>query len=379
MKFNFIPLSRPFITDDEIIAVKEVLESGFLTTGRKVEEFESQFARFIGDDIYAVALSSCTAGLFLSLLVCGVKEGDEVIVPTWTFVATSHVVLWCGARPVLCDVEEETLNIDVGQMERLVTSRTKAIIPVHFAGYPCKMDEIVNIANRYRLMVIEDAAHAIGTEYKGTKIGNFGHTTCFSFYATKNLTTAEGGMVVSKDRDVIEKIRKLSYFGINKEAFFRYTQKGSWFYEVEDLGYKFNMDNIHAAIGLVQLKKVEKMNARRREIANMYREAFSSNPNIKLFEDLPMHRHSYHLFPIRINRKVIRRDEFILKLKERNIGCSVHFIPLHLHPFYSRKFNKDMFPVANKVYQEVVSLPIYPQMRDEDVYYVIENVNKLLS
>lgn len=376
MRSDFLPLARPCITDAEVEAVAEVLRSGYLTTGPKVSEFEEAVAGYIGDSVSAVALNSCTAGLYLALLVYGIKEGDEVILPTWTFAATGHVVLWSGATPVLCDVEDSSLNIDTHKMEALINKRTKALIPVHYAGYPCEMDKIMQLAKKHNLRVIEDAAHAIGTEYRGKKIGSFGELAVFSFYATKNLACGEGGMVVLKDKAIIEKIRKLSYFGINKHAFDRYTQKGSWYYQIEELGYKYNMDSIHAALGLAQLQRLEQMNSRRREIAKLYREGLDKR--IRLTQDSSQHLHNYHLFPIRIDPKIIKRDILIQKLKEHNIGSSVHFIPLHKHPFY-RKIIKGEFPTADAAYEEIISLPIFPAMSDEDTYYVIDTVNVLLK
>jgi len=377
MRKDFVPLARPYITDTEITAVSEVLKSGYLTTGPKVTEFENEVGKYTGEGISAVGLNSCTGGLYLALLAYGIGKEDEVIVPTWTFVATGHVVLWTGATPVLCDVEKSSLNIDVQKMRRLITSKTRAVIPVHFAGYPCKMDEIIAIAKKHNLIIIEDAAHAIGTRYQSKKIGNFGDATVFSFYATKNLTCGEGGMVVSQDEKVIEKIRKMSYFGIDKQAFNRYAKMGNWYYEIEELGYKYNMDSIHAAIGLVQLKKLDEMNKRRRYIAQMYRNGLDQR--IQFTEDNQNNYHTYHLFPIRIDQQIIDRNEFIAKLKERNIGTSVHFIPLHKHPYYKNIFSGKDFPVANRVYEEIVSIPVFPSMSDDDVSYVIENINDILK
>ncbi len=373
---DFLPLTRPDITDSEIKAVSDVLKTGHLSTGPIVTEFENEIAKYLGDSLYAVALNSCTAGLYLALLACGIGEGSEVIVPTWTFAATAHVVLWAVARPVLCDIQDSSLNIDIEKIESLINSKTKAIIPVHFAGYPCEMDKIIDIAKKHNLVIIEDAAHAIGSRYKDKKIGNFGDVTVFSFYATKNLTCGEGGMAVSKNKKIIERIRKVSYFGINKQAFNRYTQKGDWYYEIEEIGYKYNMDSIHAAIGLVQLRKLDQMNQRRREIATMYKNGLDKK--IKFTEDSDNNYHIYHLFPIRIDKKIIKRDEFIKRLKERNIGTSVHFIPLHKHPFYKKIIDTD-FPIADAVYEEIVSIPMFPGMSDSDVSYVIDNINDVLK
>ncbi|MBP7652075.1 DegT/DnrJ/EryC1/StrS family aminotransferase [Candidatus Dependentiae bacterium] len=372
---NFIPLAKPVITDSEINSVVEVINSGFWTTGPKVKEFETQIINYLGNDLFCIALNSCTAGLFLSLKALNIAADDEVIVPTWTFAATAQVVEWAGAKLVLCDVEESSLNIDVDKLEKLITSKTKAIVPVHFAGYPCDMDRILNLANKYNLYVIEDAAHAIGSKYKNIKIGNFGDTTVFSFYATKNLACGEGGMVVSKNGKLIEKISKLSYFGINKSAFNRYTEKGNWYYEIEDLGYKFNFDDIHAAIALEQLKKIDIMNNRRREIAKYYKENLDSK--ITFIKDSEDKYHTYHLFPIILPGN-INRDEFILKLKEMNIGASVHFIPLHKHPYYKKKYLDKHFPAADKIYPNILSIPMSPVLKDIEIKYIAEIINNLV-
>ena len=374
---KFIPLARPDISDEEINLVVETLKSGWLTTGPKVTEFETALSKYLIDDeqVYSIGLNSCTSALFLALIALGIKEGDEVIVPTWTFAATSQVVDWIGAKVILCDIEEDSLNIDVNEAEKLITKKTKAIIPVHIAGYPCDMESLSELAIKYDLKIIEDAAHAIGTKYKDTKIGNFADITCFSFYATKNLAMGEGGAAVSKDESLIEKIRKLSYFGINKEAFKRYEKSGRWFYDIEELGYKSNLDSLHAALGIIQLKKLDKMNKRRREIAQYYRDNLSKK--VKFNKDSNEHYHTYHLFPIRLPEN-INRDDFIEELKDNNIGASVHFIPLHLHTFYKNRSNND-FKVANKVFKNILSIPMCSAMDDDEVKYVVETVNKILG
>lgn len=374
---EFLPLARPDVSEDEIKAVSEVLRSGWWTTGPKVTEFENGVVNYIKSDeeLYAVGLNSCTAGLHLSLLALGIGPGDEVIVPTWTFAATAQVVEWTGAKIVLCDVEEGSLNIDVKKAEGMITPKTKAIMPVHIAGYPCDLLALKELSEKYNIKVIEDAAHAIGTKYDGKKIGNFSNAAVFSFYVTKNLAMGEGGLVVSRDRGVIEKIRKLSYFGINKEAFKRYEKAGSWFYDIEEMGYKYNLDNIHAAIGLVQLGKLDRMIGRRRQIAAIYRKHIDNG--ISFTDDSERHFHACHLFMIKVPASIIKRDRLIEELKERNVGSGVHFIPLHMHSFYKDRFRRDNFPVANKVFSEILSIPLFPSMSDEDAYYVIENLNKL--
>jgi len=374
---KFIPLARPDIGDEEVNLVAETIRSGWLTTGPKVEEFESLLSNYLkyDDEIYSVGLNSCTSALFLALIALGIKENDEVIVPTWTFAATAQVVDWIGAKVVLCDIEEDSLNIDIAKVEQLITDKTKAIIPVHIAGYPCDMGAIGNLAKKYNLKIIEDAAHAIGTSYKDKKIGNFSDITCFSFYATKNLAMGEGGAAVSKDQTLIEKIRKLSYFGINKEAFKRYEKTGRWFYDIEEIGYKANLDSIHAALGIVQLNKLDKMNQRRREIAAYYRENLSDK--LIFNKDSTEHFHTYHLFPIRLPKQ-IKRDEFIENLKENNIGASVHFIPLHLHTFYKNRDNRK-FEIADKVFESILSIPMCSAMSDIEVKYVVKTINKIIG
>ena len=371
---RFIPVGKPSVSQGELDAVADVIRSGWWTTGPKVTEFEENVCSYLGQGLHAVGLNSCTGGLFLSLLAHGIGAGDEVIVPTWTFVATSHVVEWTGARVVLCDVEPGTLNIDVAHARSLVTERTKAVMPVHFAGYPCDMAGLRSLADEYGLAIIEDAAHAIGARHDGVSIGDHGFTTVFSFYVTKNLACGEGGMVVSRDQDLVEKVRKLGYFGVNKKAFERYTSRGSWFYEVEELGYKYNMDNIHAALGLAQLSRLEEMNDRRREIAARYR------AGLKLAEPLaddPRHHHIYHLFPVLLPEEMDRDDVF-LRLRDQGIGTSVHFIPLHLHPYYQR-LDKGQLPVATAAFRRALSLPMYPGLTDEDQEYVIETLNEILE
>ena len=370
---DFLPVSRPHVTEDEISAAISVLRSGWWTTGPKTAEFEKEMAGYLKEDseIFTAALSSCTAGLHLSLVALGIGAGDEVIVPTMTFAATAQVVDWIGAKPVLCDIEEDTLNIDTAKAELLITKKTRAIIPVHMGGYPCDMAAIGDLGDKHGLKVIEDAAHAIGAKYRGKKIGNFSDLTVFSFYATKNLAMGEGGMAVSKDKSLIDKIRKLSYFGINKEAFRRYEKSGNWIYDIEEKGYKYNLDDLHGAIGLAQVRKLDSMNRRRREIASFYRQRLS--PPIRFTKDSDEHFHSYYIFQV----KVHGRDRLITALKERNIGTGVHFIPLHMHSFYKDRFSKESFPVANKVFSEILSIPMFPSMTEEDVDYVVTNLNDL--
>lgn len=375
---KFIPLAKPDISSEEIDLVVETIKSGWLTTGPKVNQFENELSAYLQDEqpLYTVGLNSCTSALHLALIALGIQAGDEVIVPTWTFASTAQVVDWIGAKVVLCDIDKKSLNIDATKAEKLITDKTKAIIPVHIAGYPCEMDKILSLAQKYNLKVIEDAAHAIGTKFKNKKIGNFADVTCFSFYATKNLAMGEGGAAVSKDEEIIEKIRKLSYLGINKEAFKRYDKTGKWFYDIEEIGYKCNLDSLHAALGLIQLKKLDKMNERRREIATYYRKHLSKK--IVCGYDDDEHYHTYHLFPIHLP-DTLNRDDFIERLKENNVGASVHFIPLHLHTFYKNRSDTASLSVAQKVFKNTLSIPMCSAMTDEDVCYVVDTINKILE
>ncbi len=375
---DFLPLSRPFMGEEESRAVAEVLASGWWTTGPKVTEFENAFAAYLGQgrSLYCVGLNSCSAALHLALVALGIGPGDEVIVPTWTFAASALTVEWAGAQPVLCDVRPDDLNIDLESARAKLTPRTKAVMPVHISGWPCDMDGLAAFAREHGLRVVEDAAHAIGTTWGGRRIGSFSDVTCFSFYATKNLAMGEGGAAVSADRDLVERIRKLGYFGINKEAFSRYERHGSWYYEVEERGFKYNLDSLHAALGLVQLGRVEAMNARRREIADRYRQGLS--PRLAFPGGEGPHLHSRHLFLVRLPGDA-SRDGLMAELKLRNIGTGVHFIPLHRHPYYAAGNPAHQFPVAEAAWPQVLSLPMFPGMDDADVDYVVRHVNELVG
>jgi UDP-4-amino-4,6-dideoxy-N-acetyl-beta-L-altrosamine transaminase len=382
LKREFIPLAKPTIEENEIEEVVKVLRSGWLTTGPKVNEFEENMQKYLGCK-KAIGLSSCTGGLHIALAALGIKQGDEVIVPTYTFAASAHVVAWLGAKPVLVDVEKDTFNIDPKKIEEAITDKTKAVIPVHFAGHSCDMDKIMAIAKKHNLYIIEDAAHAIGTDYKGKKIGNFSNATVFSFYATKTITTAEGGMIVTNDEELGKKLKRYSYFGVDKDAFNRYADKGNWYYEIIELGYKYNMDNIQGALGIEQLKKLESFIERRRKLANLYTSLLKKVPGIITPEEKEYTKHSYHLYPILldIDSLSITRAEFIDKLKEYKIGSSVHFIPLHLHSHYQKTYgykNGD-FPTAEYLFEREISLPLYPRMSEEDVKYVAEAIKEIIA
>jgi perosamine synthetase len=326
----------------------------------------------------AVAVNSGTAALHLALDAIGLKEGDEVIVPTMTFTATAEVVMYFKAKPLLVDCQTETLNIDPERIERAITPKTKAIMPVDIGGQPCDYDAIFEIARRHKLKVIEDAAHALPASYKGRRVGSFSDITCFSFYATKTITTGEGGMATTQDPHWADRMRMMSLHGISKDAWRRYTAEGSWYYEVHSPGYKYNLTDIAAALGLVQLAKCKRFRDERKRIARAYDEAFQDLPEIQTPTLAPDRKHAWHLYVIQIDPERLRigRNDFIQALKEKNIGTSVHFIPLHLHPFYRDRFGyqPDDFPRANSTFQRIISLPIFPGMRDEQIEHVIDAV-----
>lgn len=379
-----IPFHKTHTTEEEINAAIEAIKSGWLTMGPKTVEFENKFKEYIGSS-EAVSMNSATAALHLALKAIGLQRGDEVIVPTNTFVATAEVVTYFDAIPILCDIEEDTHNMDTSKIEALITDKTKAIIPVHFAGQPCDMDKLYQLADQQlktrdqKLHIIEDAAHAIPSSYKGVKIGNLEGTdvTCFSFYATKTLSTGEGGMAVTDNPDYAKSMRINRLHGISKDAWDRYTAKGAWYYEIVDNGCKYNTTDINAALGLVQLKKQKMLREKRNNIAMRYNEAFKDNHNITIPFLKKDRMTSWHLYVIKIDN----RDEVIERLKEKGVGCSVHFIPIHKHPYYKDKYgykNGD-YPIANDVFGKSLSLPIYPDMSDEEVDYVIHTVKEIVG
>jgi dTDP-4-amino-4,6-dideoxygalactose transaminase len=387
---TFLPFALPWISDQEINEVADTLRSGWLTTGPKTKLFETEFAQYIGVK-HAIAVNSCTAGLHLALLTSGITQGDEVIVPTITFAATANVVVHCGAKPVLADVGDD-LNIKISEIPRLITPKTKAIIPVHFAGQPAPLTEILAIAKKNNLIVIEDAAHAVGSSYRGKKIGTISPITVFSFYPTKNMTTSEGGMVCTNNDEIAEKIRILSLHGIclcqngrqvSKDAWKRYTNEGSWYYEIHYPGYKYNMTDIQAAIGLCQLAKLDQFLALRRRYADLYTDALRFIPEISLPPVDPDSLHSWHLYVILLNleKLTINRAQFIEALRYENIGTSVHFIPLHLHPYYQNTFGyrAGCFPNAEWLYQRIISLPLYPKMTQNDINDTIQAIKNIIK
>jgi dTDP-4-amino-4,6-dideoxygalactose transaminase len=377
-----IPFHVPCLEQEEIDEVVDTLRSGWITTGPKTARFEQAFSRYVGCE-HSIAVNSCTAALHLSLAASGIGPGDEVITTPYTFAATAGSIMHTGARPVLVDIEENGFNIDACQIERAITPRTRAIMPVHFAGQACDMDRITDIARRHNLIVVEDAAHAIGSEYRGRKVGNIGHLTAFSFYATKNLTVGEGGMVTTNDGALAERIRSLSLHGLNRDAWKRYSSVGNWYYEVHHLGFKCNLSDIQSAIGLHQLAKLDRFIEARQRIVERYDEAFQDLDAVRI-PPKGASRHAWHLYVIRVRQELLKnnRAEIISRLAEAGIGASVHFIPVHLHPYFRDTFGWKMgdFPRAEETYEGAISLPLYPQLESNGTLaHIIDTVRKTIS
>ncbi|MGF1477450.1 MAG: DegT/DnrJ/EryC1/StrS family aminotransferase [Geminicoccaceae bacterium] len=377
---DFLSFSPPSIGEEEIAQVVDTLRNGWITTGPKTHAFEKSFASSVRAP-GALALSSCTAGLHMALVAGGIGHGDEVITTPLTFCATVNVIEHVGAVPVLADVEPETLNIDPAQVQAKITPRTKAIILVHYAGHPVDLDAFHALARIHDLLLIEDAAHALPASYKGVPIGSGGNPVSFSFYATKNLTTGEGGMLTGSE-DLLERARVLSLHGMSRDAWRRYAKAGSWRYAVEVPGFKYNMSDIQAALGLEQLKKLDRFQSRRREIVAQYIDAFGAFDGLELPIERPEVDHAWHLFVLRIRNGALKitRDEVIEALKDRNIGTSVHFIPIHIHPYYAEKYQYKPtdFPVTIDNAERMISLPLNPSMTDQDVRDVIDAVSDVV-
>lgn len=379
---GFIPFNRPSIGDEEINEVVATLRSGWLTTGPRTAQFEKDFASYTGAR-HTLAVNSCTAGLHLALAALGIGPGDEVITTPLTFCATVNVILHVGATPILADVGADG-NIDPASVADRITDRTRALIPVHLAGLPCAMEALWSLARRHNLHVVDDAAHAVGTYYRGLPIGASASSAAvaFSFYATKTITTGEGGMVTTHDESLADRLRNLCLHGISKDAWNRYTDRGNWYYEVLAPGFKYNLSDIQSAIGLHQLRKLEEFIEVRTRYARLYQHALADVPEVEVPPDTDSGRHSWHLYMIRLNldQLEIDRDAFIRALRERNIGTSVHFIPIPLHPvfapFASRPENQ--CPRALALYPRLVSLPLYPAMREDQVEYVAAAIKDIV-
>src|ERR1035437_9535975 len=378
----FLVFGAPLLEDEEVNEVVDSMRTGWLGTGPKVQRFEQALAAYKGVP-YAMALNSCTAALHLSILAAGIGEGDEVITTPMTFCATVNAILHAGATPVLADIDPHTLNIDPALIEAKITSRTKAILPVHFAGRSCDMDAITGLARKHGLKLIEDCAHAIETEYKGRKAGTFGDLGCFSFYVTKNVATGEGGMVTTSSEEMASRIKILGLHGMSKDAWKRFSDEGFKHYQVVEAGFKYNMMDLQAAIGIHQMAKVERFWKRRKEIWSRYQDAFRQFPVDLPSADEPDTRHAYHLYTLQVekNRAGISRDAFLDHMTSHGIGVGVHYLALPEHPFYQETlgWRPEDTPHATRIGRSTVSLPISPKLTDEDVEDVIEAVRRGLG
>ncbi|HYC54783.1 MAG TPA: DegT/DnrJ/EryC1/StrS family aminotransferase [Candidatus Binatia bacterium] len=377
---EFLPFHRPSITDAEIDEVADTLRSGWLTMGPKTHRFEEKFAAYVGAN-HAVAVNSCTAALHLIYEAMGIGAGDEVVTTPYTFTATVATVLYAGATPVLVDTLPDNPNIDPEAVARALTRKTKAIVPVHFAGAACDMDRLGELARQSGAALIEDAAHALPATYKGRTIGSIGTATAFSFYAGKNLTTGEGGAITTNDPALNDALRIRRLHGISRDAWKRYTAEGSWYYEVEQLGFKYNMTDINAAIGLHQLERLGELQERRKRIIALYEECLEGVPGIIRPKAPTDGESAWHLYVVRIDpeRLTVTRNQVIEMLKADNIGTSVHFIPAHLHPLYQQRLGctREDFPNATRLYEASISLPLFPDMEEQDVRDVARSLDRI--
>nr|WP_295903187.1 DegT/DnrJ/EryC1/StrS family aminotransferase [uncultured Bdellovibrio sp.] len=379
---KFLPFALPDIGEDEIQEVVNSLRSGWVTTGPRTKQFEEDFSHYLGGGLESIAVNSATAGLHLALEALGIGPGDEVITTTYTFTATGEVIRYLGAHPVFVDIDPNTFNIDPQKIEAKITPKTKAIIPVHFARLSCAMDEIIAVARKHNLKVVEDAAHSLPTRYKGQLIGTLDtDITVFSFYATKTITTGEGGMIVTRVANRAKRMKIMRLHGISRDAFDRYTStKPSWYYEVVAPGFKYNLTDIASSIGIHQLKKANKFQKRREEMATIYREHLAGlpleMPPLAPKEDL----HAWHLYVVRLMTDKVSRENFIAQMAEKGIGTSVHFIPLHMQPYWKDTYNlkSEDFPMATNAFSNAVSLPLYTKMTEADQLRVIKAIREIL-
>jgi dTDP-4-amino-4,6-dideoxygalactose transaminase len=377
-----VPFYRPDIGEEEIAAVVETLRSGWVTVGPRTHEFEQAFAQYVGAPV-AVAVSSCTAALHLALDALDLQPEDEVITSTLTFTATGATIIHAGARPVLVDCTPDTLNIDPAEVAKKITARTRAIVPVHFAGHPAAMDEILALARQHQISVVEDAAHALPASYHGRRVGTIGDVTAFSFYATKNLCTGEGGMLTTADAVIADRVRMRRLHGMSRDAWRRYSNDGSWRYDVSYPGFKYNLTDTAAAMGLVQLRRLPAMHQRRQQLAQQYSELLADCEALQLPVTLPDVEHAWHLYVLRLRPERLRidRDAVIEELKAAGIGSQVHFIPLHLHSFYRDAFgySPEDFPVASAAADTLLSLPFFTLMSDDDVRSVVVTLRRIVD
>lgn len=372
---RFLPFYEPSITSTEITKVTSTLSQGWLANGPVVEEFEKSLGKFVNSE-HVVAVSSGTAALHLAVLLSDIEPGDEVITTPLTFASTVSVIMHAGATPVLVDVEARTGCIDAEQVKRAINSKTKAILAVDYAGHPANLWDLRNISRDYGLSLIEDAAHALSATYDGQPIGSYPHLTAFSFYASKTMTTAEGGVLICPDESLEQRARQLSLHGMSRQGASRYTREGTWYYDILENGYKYNMSAVHAAIGIAQLSRIQEMQRRRYEIATKYQGKFKSMKSVQIPYVEPHVSTSWHLYPLRISdSSSVLRDDVIKELKHLNIGTSVHFIPIHYHTAFRRLgYSRGDLPIAEDFFSREISLPLYPGMTDSDVIDVVDAV-----
>ena len=375
---KFIPYGHQWIDEEDIEEVVKVLKSDWITTGPKIEEFENALCRYIGCK-YTVAVNSGTSALDIAVHALNLPEGSEVITTPFTFVATSNAVLYNNLKPIFVDIEKDTRNINPEEIRKKITDKTKAIIYVDYAGHPCDIEEIKEIADEFNLFLIEDASHAIGAEYKGKKVGNFADVTVFSFHPVKHITTGEGGAVVTNNKDFFEKMKMLRNHGIDKSALDRFGPEAGWAYDLKFLGRNYRVTDFQAALGISQLKKLDEFIRRRRGIVEMYNEVLEDLHEIETPIVKPYVKPAWHIYTVLLNG--INRDEFFSKMRERNIGVNVHYIPIYRFSYYQEHFNinpKD-FPVTEEVFSKIITLLLFPKMEDEEVIYVINTVKETIN
>ena len=376
---TYLPYGSQWVDEDDIQAVVDVLRSDWITTGPKVDEFEKAFAEYVGAKC-AVAVSSGTAALHAAVFAGGIGTGDEVIITPMTFAASANCVLYQNGTPIFADIQPDTLNIDPKEIEKKITRRTKAIIPVDFTGHPCDLDEICDIAKRRNLLIIEDGCHALGAEYHGKKIGSLSDMTVFSFHPVKHITTGEGGIITTNNPELSNRLRIFRNHGITTEARER-QKKGAWFYEMVDLGYNYRITDFQCALGLKQLEKINAFLERRKEIAVKYNEAFDGIPEITTPYVKENVTHAWHIYVIQLNLDSLKdnRTGIFVALRAENIGVNVHYIPVHTHPYYRKKLGPLSYPIAEAVYERIITLPIFPKMTDDDVNSVMNAVRKVID
>jgi len=379
---EFLPYGIQWLDEKEINEVIDSLKSNWITTGPKMKLFEDNFKQYIGSK-YTVAVNSGTAALHVSTSSIDINPGDEVITTPLTFVASANCVVYRGGTPIFADIKKDTYNIDPNEIKKKITSKTKAIIPVHFTGQPCDMDEILEIAEEYDLYVIEDAAHAIDAKYKGRKIGNLSDLTIFSFHPVKNITTAEGGMITTNDDDLYEKLLMFRTHGISKDAVKRFGKSGSYFYDMQYLGFRYNLSELHASLGIHQLAKLESFQKRRREIVKIYNRELQNLEEIKIPYKKKNVKHSWHLYVIQLNLEILKvdRDHIYKALREENIGVNVHYIPVHYHSYYQNKFGlkKGILPNVEWLFPRLLTIPLFPKMSNDDVNDVLYALEKVIK